>query len=202
MNLYGFGNHKLSAEIATLNLGGSAIDDCPQGGTCPIRGVCYACADEALRPGVRAARRRVRAFWAEASAEEMVGVFVGERGARPVRYLRVNVASDFHDQGEVDKLARMARLLKGLGVKVYGYTRRADLDFSRLRRVATINGAGFMLSNRYNTIDADTFFSLPSGWTRCPGKCGLGLCERCMESRGLTVWAPLRVRTWKKRKEN
>ena len=57
-------------------------------------------------------------------------------------HLRLNEAGDFYSQACVNKAEYIAQCLSHAGVRVYIYTARKDLDFSKCKYLV-VNGSGF-----------------------------------------------------------
>jgi hypothetical protein len=177
-----FGNHKLPASTAIFNLG--AAMDCPslKLGLCQVAGrcKCYALRDEERFPvGPRQYRRRQLKVWDKLSAEEFADQFLAvvKKRVNPTTAFRINESGDFRHQADVDKMSRIADLLKPHGIKVYGYTARRDLDFSKVSRNLILNGSGFRVRGEFKFIPRKS--DRPKGYGLCVGDCTV--CDRCLK---------------------
>lgn len=183
-NLLSFGNSKLPANTAIFNM--QAAQDCTSRklGLCKVSNICYADKAERMYPQVLPYRRRQEAYWKECSAEQFAKEFqaVVSRKRNPVKYLRVSESGDFRSQKDLDKLSRIADLLKGV-VKVYAYTARKDLDFSNVSGNLVINGSSFMVHNNFEAVPGDVYESKD---IKCPGDCKI--CSRCTVARGANIY--------------
>jgi len=98
---------------------------------------------------------------------------------KPFIALRVNESGDFHSQACVDKVEKIARILKRNGIKTYMYTSRSDLDFSKVRD-AVIHGSGFTkpgIKGIFKIIPNKK--AKVKGFSLCKGDCGIcGLCQK------------------------
>jgi hypothetical protein len=175
------GNKKLGRDTIIFNITSGTDCPCAHDKVCDVLKHCYARADERFRPNALAYRRRQTKFWDSVTPEQFVKAF-------PVpRYFRFSESGDFRHQADVDKMAAIAHLLDANhGVITYGYTRRSDLDLSKLLAAAVVNGHGFMASN--NTVVEED----PKGGFVCPGDCRD--CDFCKVARGVDIKFKLRRR--------
>jgi len=184
MNFLSFGNRKLPKSTAIFNIT-SAIN-CPSDklGMCKIADICYAKKTENRWPNTYFYRERQTSFFDKTSAtriaEAMLGVFNAQK--TPVKMLRFSESGDFRNQSDVDKMAIVAKHLVKERVKVYGYSARTDLDFTELKKWATINGQGFMITNKIEVIDE---FSGRKGVIKCIGSCHE--CSACANAKGKII---------------
>ena len=179
------GNYKLPKTMAIFNMGSAT--DCPSKrlGLCQAivdgKNVCYAKKSEnSSRPSVLPYRRKQEKYWKDTSATDFVAEFVlmNTLKSKPFNALRLNESGDFWSQECVDKAEKIARMLKGFGVKVYCYTARSDLDFSKCRDLI-VSGSGFKkkgISNIFTMVE--TKEDRPKGYGICVGDCKI--CKRCM----------------------
>lgn len=183
------GNTKLPKEYAIFNL--SAASDCPSRklGLCEVcnSGVkCYAeKAELGYTPQVLPFRRRQEKYWKSVNASQFVETFrkaIARLRKKPT-HVRFDESGDFHDQGCVDKMEDIARMLKGDGVDCYTYTARKDLDFSGCKTLV-VNGSGFQTTEDDNQFIAVK--SLPDGEVHCIGDCRK--CNLCTSKRGLKIY--------------
>lgn len=188
--LISWGNSKVPYPVFNM---GSATD-CPSDakGLCLVSNACYAKKAERIYKQVLPYRRRQREYWDNCSVIQFVDEFIEARGDKNVDVLRINEASDFRDQGDLDKLEQIARLLHiGHAVKVYVYTARRDLDFSAIRDLKVV-GSSFMLHNMFiASCDAKNNAELARKMglyaVLCGGDCYK--CDLCLTQQGLTVFA-------------
>jgi hypothetical protein len=188
-----FGNMKLPATTAIFNI--CSATDCPSVklGLCQAyntkgRCICYALKAEKRFPDtVLPHRRRQEEVWDKVSAADFAADFVTimNRRRTPTTALRINESGDFRSQADVDKLSNIAMLLSHHGVKVYGYTARSDLDFSKVHPNLVINGSGFKVHGEFRMVQ--TKADKPKGYGMCPGNCRK--CTRCLKGK-LTVNLP------------
>jgi len=179
-SLFKLGNKKLGEDTIVFNM--TSGHDCPSRDHCDCKDHCYAVADEKLWKTPLAYRRRQTVFWDTLNAKEFV-----DRMPIP-RFFRFSEAGDFRTQKDVDKMAEIALLLRlEHGIWTYGYTNQAQFDFSELEQNATVNGHGFLVSNRV-VIKAKP----KTTDDICPGNCRY--CDWCKESTGRTIVFPERKR--------
>ncbi len=186
------GNMKLPKTTAIFNLG--AATDCPSKklGLCQAidsrtgKVVCYALKAERQYPNVLPYRRRQAAYWKSVTAEDFARDFLAVNANRRNKYkaLRIDEAGDFYTQDDVAKLDRIAELLHGV-VKVYTYTARKDLDYSKVKHLV-INGSGFQkpgVAGLFNYIEKGQ--EIPAGFKECVGDCRI--CARCQHGANTVV---------------
>jgi len=178
-----FGNKKLPKTTAVFNI--CAAHDCPSAkrGLCQVVNaghVCYARRDEYLWKFPLDYRRRQEKAWDSLSANEFVEEFAGlmQRRRSPTTALRLNESGDFRSQADVTKAIRIARRLRKMGVTVYCYTARKDLNF-RNAGALIVNGSGFKVSGEFRFVK--TKADLPKGYKFCPGDCRK--CTRCLKGK-------------------
>lgn len=178
---FSYGNKKLPETTGIFNF--TSYKECPSRllGLCAISMMCYTRKAERLYPQCLPFRTRQKGYWKDVSAENFVADFlacnriVEQRSGKKVDTLRFSEAGDFPSQEDVNKFTKVASALKKRGVRVYGYTARRDLDFSKLMKVAVVQGSGFMLSNNFTLVEE------PSGkHAVCAGDCRI--CQMCMKA--------------------
>ncbi len=178
---FSFGNKKLPETTGIFNF--TSYKACPSRllGLCKHADVCYTNKAERLYPQVLPFRMRQMDYWKNISFDMFVADFltcsriVERQSKKMVDTLRFSEAGDFPSQEDVDKFTKAASALKKRGIRVYGYTARKDLDFSRLMKVAVVQGSGFMLSNNFTLVE------VPSGkHAVCAGDCRI--CQLCMKA--------------------
>jgi len=179
------GNTKLPSTTGIFNF--ASATDCPS----KRKGLCKACQQGAkcyavksendMRKAVLPFRRRQEAYWKHVSAKSFVSEFVFLNAQKEVPYtaIRFSEAGDFHSQYCVDKIEEIAMMLRRFGVRVYGYTSRSDLDFSKVRH-AIITGSNFKKKGIANIfrIVRDVKKERLKGESVCKGDCRL--CRLCL----------------------
>jgi len=179
------GNNKIPASIAIFNMGSAT--DCPSKklGLCAAScsGVkCYAKKAENMYPKSLPYRRRQEKFWKSVSAEQFALQFlmINEAKRNPFIALRINESGDFWGQEDVEKVEKIARILKRHGITCYGYTSRKDLNFKNIRDFV-ISGSGFKkegIKNIFQIIHNKK--DRIKGFGICAGDCSV--CNRCRKS--------------------
>ena len=171
------GNKKLPSTTAIFNLG--SAKNCPslKKGYCLIGAKrCYAMKAEKQYKAVRPYRERQRKLFSSLSAEQFAVMFldIQSRKRKKFKVLRFNEAGDFKTQLDVQKVERIAELLKPHKINVYAYTANKDLDFS-ICKTCTINASRPDI-NGHNRFKAVKVFSGKN--LTCPGSCkSCSLCE-------------------------
>jgi hypothetical protein len=186
------GNMKLPKSTAIFNL--CAATDCPSKklGLCQAidsktgKVICYALKAERLYPPVLPYRRKQEVYWKSVTAEDFVRDFLAINAKKRNKYqaLRINEAGDFVTQKDVAKVDKIAELLQGV-VKVYTYTARKDLDYSKVKYLV-INGSGFKtpgIAGFFNYIEKGQ--EIPTGFKECVGDCRI--CARCQHGANTVV---------------
>lgn len=179
------GNKKLGKDTLIFNM--TSATDCPSKalGLCKICNICYAMKAERLYPHSLPYRRRQAEYWANSTADKIAKDFQEEINRKtqvPIKYIRVSEAGDFRSQEDVDKLFKVVELLANTGVKVYVYTARKDLDFSKAPQSLTIQGSGFMVHNSFTATRKEDV--KPTDIV-CPGDCKI--CNMCKEHNNLDI---------------
>ena len=163
-------------------------------GLCQVADICYAKKAERMYKHVLPYRRRQEQYWdsqpnrlefaLDFCAELMA---IQERSRKMPKVLRFSEAGDFRNQDDVDTMAYIARSLKHVGWKVYGYTCRVDLDLAGLLAFAAVNLSldddNYVLNmgaNRFKAVDQPTGDNFV-----CRGDCSK--CKVCMNVRGKTI---------------
>jgi hypothetical protein len=203
------GNSKLGNDTIILNMG--AAHECPSAklGLCKLGSKCYALKAEKLYPTCRPYRDRQAAYWQNTGADAICADFDAWFKAHPiiakrVKWLRFNEAGDFYTQACVDKLDKVAKhLRKTYNVRTYGYSARADLDFSKASFAC--KGSGHDSGNNGKTM-AYKFTAkevkgikgnpkmLPFQYNQdkfrvCPMDCKI--CDACKVKNGVNICFPL-----------
>ena len=209
------GNSKLGDNTVIFNMGSAT--DCPSRalGLCKIKDNCYALDDEIRYKTPCYYRRRQQAYWLSNSAYDIgLDMINALRSVRKrvdgklvplldtIKYLRFNEAGDFHTQACVTKLDIIASMLAYYNITTYGYTARADLDFTQCN--FNVKGSGHGAGNngwtiahkmsdktakalRFKKIDIDG-----ASFRVCPGDCTV--CGMCKNNRKINVVFPLRIK--------
>jgi len=183
-NLIGHnGNSKLPSNIAIFNL--TSAHDCMSAklGLCAAAKFniqCYAKkAEFAYRPGVLPYRKNQGKLWNSLTAKEFVSQFLmlNSRKKKPFKALRFSESGDFKNQADVDKVEKIASLLKRFKIKCYTYTSRSDLDYSKTKNLI-LSGSGFKkkgIGKVFQIIKNKN--EKPKGYSICKGDCSI--CNRC-----------------------
>lgn len=179
--LFSFGNKKLPKSTAIFNL--CAASNCPSEklGLCqlPNAGKCYAKKAERIYKAVLPYRKRQEIFWQTCSVQDFMKAFSQAVGKKKVKHLRFGESGDFRTQADVDKAQEIAELLwEHKKVRVYCFTARSDLDFSKCTHL-TVNGSGFMVHNSFTVHPRNTPLDALPGVHVCGGDCKV--CSRCAQ---------------------
>ena len=86
---------------------------------------------------------------------------------------------------QIIKAEDIARLLARFGIKVYCYTSRKDLNFSKCKNLI-VSGSGFMkngIKNIFKIVKKES--DRPKGYGVCAGDCRV--CDRCRVRGKLTA---------------
>jgi len=193
-SLIGAGNIKIPSTTGIFNMG--AATDCPSRrlGYCQAtnkkgKNICYARkAEYDYHSTVLPYRRRQEKYWKSCTAEQFVVDFLTLNALKALPYtaLRLNEAGDFWSQECVDKATHVARVLKKYGIRVYCYTSRQDLDFSRCSDYMTVSGSGFKkegIRGIFTMVYSKK--ERPVGFGMCKGNCRI--CNRCLIGRKTAV---------------
>lgn len=157
------GNRKIGVNKDTLIMNITSAHDCASRrlGYCQVPpGACYALKDENFYKGSLPYRRRQTKVWDALSVEEIAYQLkqivqrLNSRRKIPVRYLRMQESGDFRDVADLNKMSKLADLLKGT-VVVYTYTARRDLFPHPHSSNLVINGSGFMVDNNFKVVNED-----------------------------------------------
>ena len=192
------GNIKIPKETAIFNM--SSATDCASLalGLCKacvwseelqkLKTVCYALkAEREYRPAVLPYRRRQEKFWKDVTAESFAMQFLIINSRKGVKFdkIRLNEAGDFHTQECVDKAEAIARGLKKFGIRVYCYTARRDLDFSKVRNLV-ISGSNFAKDGVRGMFKmVHSIKDKPKGYGICKGDCRV--CQKCLIGRKTVI---------------
>jgi len=195
------GNLKLGDDTIIFNMGPSATCPSKALGMCQVCGCCYAGKAERIYPEVLPYRNAQRLYWLRNSATKSSAICiallsVGKR-ADKIKWFRFNEAGDFWSQSCVDKINYVAATLyKRFKIRTYGYTARADLDYSSLGSYLSLRGSGHdnaphgrtevrpvPKDNQSKTIAVDGF-----KYSVCPGNCRN--CNMCKTRRARNIVFP------------
>jgi len=206
------GNHKLGNDILVLNMGSAT--DCPSKamGMCTLcqgdKDDCYALIEEIRYPAVKPYRDRQQDYWLSHTGEEIswdiihllltktTKTTMGESRSviETIRWFRFNEAGDFWSQACVEKLDIISKRLMAYGIKTYGYTARADLDFSGVSFCCKGSGHengnnGVTIVRKARDIEANykgnTYTEDGTKYKICVGNCRK--CAYCKKFNGLNV---------------
>ena len=193
------GNLKLGFDTLIFNLG-TALE-CPSRklGLCMLGKKCYALKAERLYPTCKPYRERQAAYWLGVSTEQLLHDFskLIDRLRKKPAYLRLNESGDFYNQECVDKAEALARhLRKVYGIKVYTYSARSDMDFSKCEYLS-VKGSGHDQGNNGRTIARkaedlkgwDVYKERGRVYEVCPMNCRN--CFKCKEKNNMNVVFPL-----------
>ncbi len=186
------GNTKLPSTTAIFNM--STATDCPSRklGLCSAyykgKCICYALKPETnhWKKVVLPYREKQTEFWLNTNAKDFVFQFVAinELKDKPFTAMRFNEAGDFHGQSCVNKAEKIAKALNTYNVKVYCYTARKDLDFSKVKHLI-VSGSNFKKEGIVNEFRIVTNKShRPKGFGICAMDCNI--CQRC-QIRGMNT---------------
>jgi len=193
-----YGNKKLPKSTAIFNIGSAT--DCPSKalGLCTLVAECYAMKAEKQYPACRPYRDRQLSYWNSVNAMQFKDDFVKAISRKKVKVnaLRVNESGDFYTQSDVDKLESIASLLVAYGVKVYVYTARKDLNFSKCK---ALNVMGSFITAEHNISafigvkDAKGHAKRMRGFYKktavCPGDCTK--CSLCQVVKSTVVYCEI-----------
>ena len=125
------GNRKIPTTTLIFNMGSATTCPSDKLGLCPMGGMngdgsCYALKAECgIYPDTLPYRHRQESMWLNSSAEDIAEAINTALKRRPyLNAVRVNESGDFHSKACIDKLSKIASMVK---VPVYSYTHRTDL---------------------------------------------------------------------------
>ena len=188
--LFSKGNKKLPKSTYILNMGSAT--NCPSKalGLCPIGDSCYALKAEIQYPDCLPYRMKQELAFSINTAEDIATALLkASKQARKhkMKYFRFSEAGDFQSQTDVYKMTEVCRILSKSGVVCYGYTARKDLDMKQLMQFATVQGSGFMLSNKFKAVS--NIRGIPEKFGICRGNCSK--CTLCKVSNHKTIYVKL-----------
>ena len=167
-------NRKIGKDTFIINM--NSAKDCPSrlNGLCQLDNPdkCYALKAERQYPSCLPYRKSQEIIWNNTDARDIADqlLAMNSRKRKPVKYLRFSEAGDFKTQADIDKMDVIARILDGK-IRVYGYTARCDLDYSKISSNMIVNGSGFMATNEFKAVTEYT------SKIRCAGNCRI--CNLC-----------------------
>jgi len=181
------GNKKLPSSTAIFNMHPAHNCIAKKLGLCKAAeqgAKCYAFKAEYLYPNVLPYRKRQEKFWKKISAEKFANQFMAINAVKRKKFtmLRLSESGDFFDQTSVDKAEEIAKRLNTSNIKMYTYTSRSDLNFSKCENLIVV-GSGFMkkgLAGQFNIVK--NLKNRPKGFGICPMNCRK--CNRC-STRGM-----------------
>lgn len=179
---YSVGNTKVGEDTAIVNLRANChrvfcqLPDCSY---------CYDLRMRKFRPTINPYREKQEKQWNELNPAQYTDRLKGVVYLEQITFIRLQEGGDFKNQGDVDKLNEIANRLIGVA-RLYTYTARPDLNFTKRSENLVINGSGFMVDNEYRVVERLT------GTTGavCQASC-LG-CMLCKEKGGRTIECLLR----------
>ena len=181
------GNAKIGKDTLILNI--TSATDCPTKklGLCKISKYCYALQPEVRWTdkvtGVLKSRRMQTKIFDELSsmdiAYQILKKAIRKRRIK-IKYVRISECGDFRNQKDVNKISKIAELIKESGIRVYGYTARRDLSYSSISDNLILNGSYFMMHNRFVPVR-----QYSEGSIRCKGNCRI--CNLCKQKKGISI---------------
>ena len=174
------GNLKIGKDTLIFNITPAKYCSSEKLGLCKHANICYAKKAERLYPSVLPFRIRQFLYWENCTADQFASEIIEiiKRKKTKIKFLRFNESGDFRSQYDIVKLSQIADLLSDT-VKVYTYTARKDLDFTRLSDNLTINGSGFMIHNNFSITKDKSLVN-------CPANCRT--CNKCKFSTGKVIY--------------
>ena len=178
-SLFRKGNKKVGKDTLIFNM--CSATDCPSEklGLCSICTKCYAKKAERQYPAVLPFRRRQEKAWESVSVKEFVEAFLSV--AKGIKYFRFSESGDFKSQKDVTKMVSIAKSLAKHGIITYGYSARKDLNFRALKKVAVLNGSGFMGNNQFKPVK-----EFSGNNPKCNGS-DCSICKLCKISLGKQI---------------
>ena len=178
--LYSNGNKKIGHDTVILNI--TSASNCPSDklGLCKVSKLCYAKKIERYNPYYKPFCDRQTKQWDTLTAKQIVINILHIKDKNPdVKYLRYSEAGDFRTQEDINKMSDIAELLKPVGIRVYGYTARSDLDFSNVSDNMTVTGTYFNVHNCFKPVRQFT------SKIRCQANCRT--CNLCKNRNNKTI---------------
>lgn len=182
------GNTKVPNTTAIFNMG--TATNCPSRmlDLCKAKignkFICYALKAERQYPNVIPYRLRQKSYWLRIDPIDFAAEFIRLNNRKRIKFnaLRFNESGDFWSQECVNKAELIANILGGYGIKVYVYTSRSDLDFSKCLNLVVL-GSGFVkdgVKGQFNIIESlnDYVSYMSNNFGLCNGDCST--CTRCL----------------------
>ena len=186
------GNHKLPRTTAIFNMGPATTCPSKKLGLCQAftkegKHVCYALRAEVQYPRALPYRKRQEKYWKKNSAERFIMDFLEIQSRKRNKFtaIRLNESGDFWTQDCIRKAELISRYLEGIDVKVYCYTARSDLDYSRVSSLVVM-GSDFKkegIAGVFKMIE--TRKERPKGFGTCAMDCRK--CKRCIKGQNTVV---------------
>jgi hypothetical protein len=179
------GNKKIGRNTTIFNMGPAT--SCPSKalGLCQLcdTSKCYALKAERQYPAVLPYRENQAFSWAMETAET-IAADIKSQSTKNTKFVRFNESGDFYGQDCVTKIKAIARLLPEY--KLYGYTARKDLSFTKLPSNLCINGSNWA-RGKMNKFTAVTI--VDDSRPVCVGDCRI--CGLCKTAKKLTIQIPM-----------
>ena len=182
------GNKKLPKTTAIFCITGAYKGTCPSAklGLCKHVDICYARKmEERYHHRLIPFRKRQTKYWDKVNARQFVRDLLEANSKRKsvnkLTALRMSESGDFRNQKDFNKVNSIANQLKKHGIRVYTYTARKDLNFSKLSENFTLNGSEFMIDNNFYVVGKDEKVNGPV----CPADCKI--CTMCQQKKGRNI---------------
>jgi hypothetical protein len=187
------GNTKIPSSTGIFNMG--SAHDCPSKklGFCQAidkdgKNCCYAKkAEYSYHPQVLPYRRRQEEYWKKTNATDFVKDFLIINYYRVVKFqaLRLNESGDFWDQASLNKAEEIAKKLALFKIKVYCYTARKDLNYSKIKHLIILGSNFYKKGLRGVFKMVHNLKEKPKGFGICKGNCRV--CNRCLMGRSSVI---------------
>jgi hypothetical protein len=192
------GNRKIGTDTIIFNMGPAKTCPSLELGLCKVPvGRCYARKAECqYKNTVPAYRERQANYWQWVTKEqffsnlvELLGKFRVKRDGKliplmeAVKYFRFNESGDFYTQKCIEKLSYTTGGLKLAGITTYGYSARADFDFSNVQFL--VKSSGYENGNNGSTRVITKRSERVKGEVICPGACSK--CDLCKVDNKLNI---------------
>ena len=115
--------------------------------------------------------------------EDKVIIVTGaSSGIGKVTAIRFSESGDFKNQDAVNKLSNAFKMIKEVypNIAIYGYTARRDLSFTELKKYATVQGSGFIVSNSFKAVE-----TIDNSKPKCAMDCKK--CNLCLFPLGIEI---------------
>lgn len=180
-NFVSFGNKKLPKSTMIFNMG--TAFKCPSDslGLCQLSKICYAKKAELMYKQVVPYRENQAQIWTNNDKYSMFEILKSQL-KKTTKQIRINESGDFYTQDCVDKLEFIALKMNELGIKVYCYTARKDLNFENCVNLV-VNGSNFTKSGISNVFKPVRNYS--DNELNCKGDCKI--CNLCATITGRII---------------